>query len=1187
MPIKYKGVGGINFTSTYPINIKRKVSSEECAPLKIDYSGKKEAVVEEGTVWEPDYLKFECRGKNAFWMGFLSENGALAETADPDIEYSFDRLNWSRVPTHLADAVEFGDQATNPQHKEVFLRAMMTPGQSVRTTSPLYNASNRYRHFCWRDPAWEVPSEFIYRSGAAVGGNFWTRANTSLSSMVSTGTYQSYFSIYVISKEYCEAHGIDHISIGGTSGNSSTAYKIAVCMKYATQNASGDYVSFSTSYWGNVNGITSMSMPVDFPDGTTHIVVSTITGYLVLHSSSEQEETPNGVIVSGSISSLIDGSGNADWAQSHMLSNSSCLFTRLFSPVFASFNYVNTEPSFSAFIDAYNLKLPYDTNPDDTPICTGNKHQYLYMNLFEDNLYLTRAPKTLPIRILSTSCCRLMFSGCVSLVSAPESLPATISLGSQGYQNMFYNCGSLETPPASIDLIITGNPTTISGGYKAFYEMFLNCTSLKSVPKIKTPLFHWATCAYMFKNCLSLESVPSDFLPETYTTNDECFSNMFNGCSSLKTVPQDLLSRNQATEYGNKLFTSMFENCSSLERCPDIPDKPYHQYATTVTNSGYNFQNMFKGCTSLTDVSNVHIHFNDSPGISCFDGMFDTCTSLTTLPSVEGSKTITSASYAHFLRMFASCSSLTDVSDWKIVITDPTKLYYSAFNSTFYNCTSLLKGPSAFHVNVGNSNTTLVGGDFGSTFTNCSAMTICGEDTDGNRDFYINYEGTLTGYGHFYQTFSGCSSLLKGPSHFHASATNNVNRERFLQGTFDGCSAMTTIGEDHFVIDFPEGISSYMCGYTFRNCSSLTHGPSTLNLLNIDGDQTTASMFLNCTSMTSLGEDSFKLIYTPTVGAQVAYQMFNSCTSLVHGPSTLEIHGAIRDYSYASMFGNCSSMTSLGEDSFIIDIPNATQSALNGAFKNCISLLHGPRTFKIGTIDTNALIDTFNNCTSMLSMGEDVFTIESVGVGQNGLRSTFYGCKSLVSAPTVFKLSGSLASGACQETFGGPSGPDYPLGCNVMDLDFANVDFSGVTYFASSACQAMFNGCLKAHGACPAFPPSATFTHNCFRQMYADCANMEGLPDIPYEDLTTASSVFMQTFWNVGNPTHGGTRPTSCNCHFKSGTGANATQAMFAHIGGVQFHVPAGNPYGWSADSTATAPPHKHLHESFTIIDDL
>ena len=142
----------------------------------------------------------------------------------------------------------------------------------------------------------------------------------------------------------------------------------------------------------------------------------------------------------------------------------------------------------------------------------------------------------------------------------------------------------------------------------------------------------------------------------------------------------------------------------------------------------------------------------------------------------------------------------------------------------------------------------------------------------------------------------------------------------------------------------------------------------------------------------------------------------------------------------------------------------------------------------------------------------------------------------------------------------------------------------------SSACQQMFGNCVLAEIDGSAVTLGATtLGASCYKQMFMDCAKMSGVPDLPANKAV--NNCYEQMFWNVGNPSRGGSRATESSVALDASeaSASNATTNMFAHYQGspVQFHVPAGNPYGWITDSTGETTANKHLHTSFTIVDDL
>lgn len=177
-----------------------------------------------------------------------------------------------------------------------------------------------------------------------------------------------------------------------------------------------------------------------------------------------------------------------------------------------------------------------------------------FASLFSNNSSLIDATDLiLPSTTLTYNCYVNMFSGCSSLVTAPE-LPATI-LTRNCYDHMFYNCSSLTSAPELPAMTLADN---------CYQDMFYNCESLVTAPN----------------------------LPAT-TLAVNCYGSMFSGCTSLTTT-----YTLPATNYNINSYYSMFRNCTSLEIAPEIMIR----YSPMRGALSY----MFKGCTSL---HYIKVHF--------------------------------------------------------------------------------------------------------------------------------------------------------------------------------------------------------------------------------------------------------------------------------------------------------------------------------------------------------------------------------------------------------------------------------------------------------------------------------------------------------------------------------------------------------------------------------------------------
>ena len=123
----------------------------------------------------------------------------------------------------------------------------------------------------------------------------------------------------------------------------------------------------------------------------------------------------------------------------------------------------------------------------------------------------------------------------------------------------------------------------------------------------------------------------------------------------------------------------------------------------------YMFLNLFKGCETIYDASNVQLTAKNRKE-QCFRAMFYGCTSLVYGPQLQA----TSLNYSCYKEMFYNCSSLieapelpaTSLSDecylsmfsgCKALITTPNlpaiTLRKGCYSSMFYNCTSLVSAP--------------------------------------------------------------------------------------------------------------------------------------------------------------------------------------------------------------------------------------------------------------------------------------------------------------------------------------------------------------------------------------------------------------------------------------------------------------------------------------------------------------
>ena len=121
---------------------------------------------------------------------------------------------------------------------------------------------------------------------------------------------------------------------------------------------------------------------------------------------------------------------------------------------------------------------------------------------------------------MATYCYEYMFSGCSSLIQAPE-LPAT-TLAANCYEHMFSGCSSLIQAPELPATTLADN---------CYEYMFSGCSSLIQAPELPATTLATNCYAFMFYECPSLIQAPE--LPAT-TLAFCCYKCMFNSCTSLK-----------------------------------------------------------------------------------------------------------------------------------------------------------------------------------------------------------------------------------------------------------------------------------------------------------------------------------------------------------------------------------------------------------------------------------------------------------------------------------------------------------------------------------------------------------------------------------------------------------------------------------------------------------------------------
>ena len=476
-----------------------------------------------------------------------------------------------------------------------------------------------------------------------------------------------------------------------------------------------------------------------------------------------------------------------------------------------------------------------------------------------------------------------MFSGCSSLVNTP-SFTVSGELGKDCCRSMFEGCVSI----VDISRIYFGNYTATMGGN--FVRMFYGCSSIVDASHISL-----GTGAFgnMFQNCTSLEYIPR--ISRTVNGDSDTFNSMFKGCSSLRAISSSTIN------IGGNL---------DLRIC----------------------QSMFSDCTNLVDASNVSIYGTSSSYVSLIN-MFTGCTSLVNMPSID---LVVSPGSNPPNDVFIGCSSITDISSINFYNDDSreTKIFGS---NVFKDCTSLvtadLTGVTRLRNSVfeGCSNLASVTLEDGATVgdgcfkndTKLQTITLLGSVTTGvyafegctsvNRINIASIEDWLNcswraGSGHPFSASNGGSVYLNDQlvtSVTIPSTMTEISRETFLKtknlqsvtvhnaltsigdGAFNGCSDLVSFNQAPSIVSVGANAfqNTKLTSFTFADGATIANNAfkscRNLQSLTLLGSITVAGPFDECSSMARINISSMESFLRCDWGSVYGHP-FNSSTNVEH-----------------------------------------------------------------------------------------------------------------------------------------------------------------------------------------------------------------------------------------------------------------------------------------------------------------
>lgn len=200
-------------------------------------------------------------------------------------------------------------------------------------------------------------------------------------------------------------------------------------------------------------------------------------------------------------------------------------------------------------------------------------------------------------------------------------------------------------------------------GHGAVRSMFRDCYNLTYPPQLPSMNFSggWQ-CTQMFRNTgiMYAPDLPSLKL------SDHTYAEMFRDCRNLAKGP--VFGNGNEVIAGGQSINNIFQGCSNLTQIPD---------ATFIFTDGGDevLQHIFDGCSSLTDLSGIHFKVLGSFGYYAMDSICEGCTSLVHAPYIEITGSIFPGEAWRYVlgNAFVNCYALTDI----ILISAAQDLIYS------------------------------------------------------------------------------------------------------------------------------------------------------------------------------------------------------------------------------------------------------------------------------------------------------------------------------------------------------------------------------------------------------------------------------------------------------------------------------------------------------------------------------
>ncbi len=447
--------------------------------------------------------------------------------------------------------------------------------------------------------------------------------------------------------------------------------------------------------------------------------------------------------------------------------------------------------------------------------------------------------------------------------------------------------------------------------------------------------------AYWFYGFSSLEKIDTDALDASNVSN---MSSAFQGCTALTQID---ISQWNACKASN--IQSMFRECILLE-------------SVNVSNVGSNYggeaggeagtlqfmQNMFDGCTSLTEIEGLENW--DVTNAYNTDYMFRDCTSLTKLDLSKWNMGVSSGGIYSPDQMFKNCKQLKDLS-----IGSVNAFNAYSFSEVFSGCSSLTD------INLENW-----------TFNNNKLETVSNPFADCTS--LVSFDGGTIDMGKvttFEGMFGGCTNLKTVDlSGWTTSSLTHMSK------MFKDCTSLTEVDLGNFDLRNLISLES-----TFSNCSSLESVKLPETNKPTDVVDTNAA-FSGCSKLTEIDLSGWKFNKSKVLTANdiLTNDMFRDCTSLQKVDFTGCDFSAMLSTAY--MFHNCGALTEIKGD---LDFPNVCDA--QSMFGNCTQL----KTLNAVFSQLMTAQNMFANCQSLESLDVSEWNTSNL----IEMSYMFYNCRSL------------------------------------------------------------------------------------------------------------------------------------------------------------------------------------------------